>query len=102
MEKKLSLSHRIGLVNFSVQLSHDRSEVEAIYFKLKKGRVAESKEIGPHGEAIIDFDENGSVLGIEMLDPGSVTVKLFNKIKKDYKIEELEGVNISRLQEAFT
>jgi len=87
------------VINFSI-FQHEK-EIEAIYIRLREGKVSKSNEIGTHGEAVVDLDKNGNVLGIEMLEPGLVTVKLFNKIKKDYKIPELKNFKIDRLQAAF-
>ena len=87
-------------INFTIQKSSP-TEIEAIYIRLKKGKVSKSKEIGTKGEAVIDLDENGRVMGIEMLAPGRVTVKMFNKIREKYHIRELENFKINRLQEVF-
>lgn len=100
MEKKHSSSLPTGLIRFSVQRSSP-TEIEAIYFKLKDGKVSKSKEIGPNGEAIIDFDKNNHVMGVEMLSPGKVTIKIFNQIKRKYHIPELQNIKIDRLQEAL-
>ena len=99
MEKKLSSSQTIGVINFSV-FRHE-NDIEAIYIKLKEGKVSKSKEIGAHGEAVVDLDKSGNVIGIEMLEPGLVTVRLFNKIRKRFNIRELKNFRIDRLQEAF-
>jgi uncharacterized protein YuzE len=87
------------VINFSI-FRHEK-EIEAIYIRLREGKVSKSKEIGAHGEAVVDLDKNGNVVGIEMLEPGLVTVRMFNKIKKEFKISELNNFNIDRLQEAF-
>ena len=99
MQKKRLSSPPTGVINFSV-FRHD-NEIEAIYIKLREGKISTSKEIGAHGEAVVDLDKNGRALGIEMLEPGRITVKLVNKIKKEFNIEELGNFNIDRLQEAF-
>jgi uncharacterized protein YuzE len=87
------------VINFSI-FRHEK-DIEAIYIRLREGKVSKSEEIGAHGEAVVDLDRNGNVVGIEMLEPGQVTVRMFNKIKKEYKISELNNFNIDRLQEAF-
>jgi uncharacterized protein YuzE len=99
MEKKQSSLQPTGVINFSI-FRHEK-EIEAIYIRLREGKVSKSKEIGAHGEAVVDLDKNGNVVGIEMLEPGLVTVRMFNKIKKEFKISELNNFNIDRLQEAF-
>ncbi len=99
MEKMQSSSQPIGVINFSIY-RHEK-EIEAIYIRLRKGKISKSKEIGAHGEAVVDLDKSGNVIGIEMLEPGLVTVRLVNRIKKEYKIPELDNFRIDRLQEAF-
>ena len=99
MEKKRSSSQSIGVINFSVY-RHD-GEIEAIYIRLKDGKVSKSREIGRYGEAVVDLDKRGNVVGIEMLEPGKVTVSLMNRIKKEFNLQELGTLRIDRLQEAF-
>ena len=41
-------------------------KADAMYIRFKSGAIAESDEIRPG--LVIDFDEEGKVLGIEMLD----------------------------------
>jgi uncharacterized protein YuzE len=99
MEKKRSSSPSIGVINFSI-FRHE-GEIEAIYIKLRNGKVSKSREVGPHGEAVIDLDKSGNVIGIEMLEPGKLTVRLFNRIRKEFKIRELADLKLDRLQEVF-
>jgi uncharacterized protein YuzE len=99
MEKKQLLLQPTGMINFSV-FKHD-NEIEAIYIKLREGKVSKSEELGPNGEAIVDLDKSGNVIGIEMLEPGKITVRLFNKIKKQFNIKEIKNFKIDRLQQAF-
>jgi uncharacterized protein YuzE len=97
-KKQLSLPP-IGVINFSVY--RHKKEIEAISIKIREGKIAKSKEIGAHGEAVVDLDKKGNVIGIEMLEPGLVTVRLVNKIRKEFKIPELATFRIDRLQGAF-
>ncbi|KJS70059.1 MAG: DUF2283 domain-containing protein [Serpentinimonas sp.] len=41
-------------------------QADAMYIRLRAGSVAESEEVRPG--LVLDFDEQGRVLGIEMLD----------------------------------
>ena len=41
-------------------------KADAMYIRLKVGKVAESDEVRPG--VVFDFDADGQVLGIEMLD----------------------------------
>jgi uncharacterized protein YuzE len=40
-------------------------ESDALYFRLAENRIAESEEVRPG--VILDFDENGNVVGVELL-----------------------------------
>ena len=40
-------------------------ESDALYFRLAENRIAESEEVRPG--VILDFDEQGNVVGIELL-----------------------------------
>jgi uncharacterized protein YuzE len=94
-----SIEESSGVINFSV-FRHE-GEIEAIYIKLRSGKVSKSREIGAHGEAVVDLDKSGNVIGIEMLEPGKVTVRLFNRIRKEFNLRELANFKLDRLQEAF-
>jgi len=48
-----------------VKIEYDQ-QADAIYIRLKAGTVAESEEVRPG--VVLDFDAEGKVLGIEMLD----------------------------------
>ena len=48
-----------------MKIEYDQ-QADAMYIRLKAGTVVESDEIRP-GD-VFDFDEDGKVLGIEMLD----------------------------------
>jgi len=48
-----------------MKIEYDQ-QADAIYIRLKAGTVAESEEVRPG--VVLDFDADGKVLGIEMLD----------------------------------
>ena len=48
-----------------MKIEYDR-QADAMYIRLKAGIVAESEEVRPG--VVLDFDAEGRVLGIEMLD----------------------------------
>ena len=48
-----------------MKIEYDR-QADAMYIRLKAGVVAESEEVRPG--VVLDFDAEGKVLGIEMLD----------------------------------
>ena len=65
-------------------------EAKALYFRLQEGEIAETVE-SPDGEEIfLDLNEQGQVLGIEVLDPGSIDIKsVFAELAKRYNIVDL-------------
>jgi uncharacterized protein YuzE len=99
MARKQSSSQHTGEIKFSVFKS--KKYIEAIYIKIRDNKIARSKEIGENGEAVIDLNSRGQVVGIEMLEPGFLTVREFNKIARKYDVGGLEDIRIDRLQEAF-
>ena len=48
-----------------MKIEYDQ-QADAIYIRLRVGVVAESEEVRPG--VVLDFDAQGQVLGIEMLD----------------------------------
>jgi len=69
---------------------------KAMYVKLKKGKVAKTIEFAP--ETFVDVDINGNLLGIEILNPGKLTLKrsrkptMINKIAVKYHEPELKNI----------
>ena len=48
-----------------MKLEYDQ-QADAMYIRLRAAKVAESEEV--HPGVVLDFDAQGQVLGIEMLD----------------------------------
>ena len=48
-----------------MKIEYDQ-QADAMYIRLRAGTVAESDEVRPG--VVLDFDSNGRVLGIEMID----------------------------------
>jgi len=61
--------------NFGLSVSTDREtgETLAVYFRIRNGQVAETKEFAD-GSAFADYDRQGRLLGIELLGPCEITV----------------------------
>lgn len=47
-----------------MKITYD-SEADAMYIRLREGKVDQTREIAP--DTILDFDKKGNVLGIELL-----------------------------------
>ncbi len=59
-------------------------EADAIYVYFKEEYVAKSKEI--EDGVVVDFDEKGQLIGIEVLD-----------VSKRFKLSDIVNVNIENL-----
>ena len=53
-----------------MKIEYDQ-QADAMYIRLRAGDVAESEEVRPG--VVLDFDTQGQVLGIEMLDASKRT-----------------------------
>jgi len=67
---------------FSISVTTDSKtgETLSVYFKIRKGKVAETREFG-EGTAFADYGRNGELLGIELLAP--CNLKVLDQIAKD-------------------
>ena len=57
----------------SVELENKTGEVLAVYFQVRKGKSAETREFD-NGRAFADYDKSDRLLGIEMLGPTQIAV----------------------------
>jgi len=65
---------------------------KALYFRLREGNITETVEY-PGKEVFLDLDERGQVLGIEVLDPGSIDMQsIFKGLADHYGIEDLSSL----------
>ena len=66
-----------------MEISYDK-QADAMYIEFRKGEFARNKKIDDF--TIIDLDNQGNILGIELLD-----------VKKRIPIESLSEVNVKNL-----
>jgi uncharacterized protein YuzE len=61
--------------SFQVSVSHDETtgKLLAVYFRVRKGQSAKTVEHAD-GAAFADYDRRGNLLGIELLEPCSISV----------------------------
>ncbi len=57
----------------TVETNEMTGEIMAVYFRVRKGKVATTKEYAD-GAVFADYDKHGELLGLEMLSPCKVTV----------------------------
>jgi uncharacterized protein YuzE len=75
-------------------------EAKALYFRLRKGEIAETIEYPEVEEILLDLDDQGQVLGIEILDPGSIDMQsVFAELSKRYNIVDLSSLLSKSLME---
>jgi len=67
-------------------------EADALYIRLRENKIIETDEIS--GDLIIDYDEDGHVVGIEILSASEITdmkqlvIQAFQKVM----VENMQGV----------
>lgn len=73
-------------INFSVSVSvdHSNGRILAVYFQLRSGKVAQTREL-VDGRVTADYDRKGKLLGIEMIAPCSAKVLDKIEIEEDAK-----------------
>ena len=88
--------------SFKIEVFGIDKEIEAIYIKIKTGKIVKSIPIGNNEEAILDLDKNGMILGVELLEPVNLTIQKIKKISQKHHIKDVEPLrNINRLKEYF-
>lgn len=70
--------------------------VHAVYIELKPGKVAKTREFAP--ELFLDFDSKGTLMGIEMLNPGKISLK---QVAEKYRVPELRKVHPKNLEKVY-
>ena len=70
---------------------------DAVYIKIKpETKVSPTVEFAP--ETFVDLDDDGDLIGIEMLNPGQLILK---RIAKKFHRPELSKVRPNKMQEVF-
>ena len=67
-------------------------EADALYIRLRENKITETDEIS--GDLIIDYDEEGHVVGIEILSASEITDT------KQLVIQAFQKVMVENMQEA--
>ncbi|MDP8261342.1 MAG: DUF2283 domain-containing protein [Candidatus Kappaea frigidicola] len=61
---------------------------KTVYIELEKKKVARTREFAP--EVFLDFDYKGGLIGVELLNPGTLVLK---KVAKKFRKPELTKVH---------
>jgi uncharacterized protein YuzE len=64
----------------SVEIDNRTDRIPAVYFRVRKGKSAETKEFD-RGKVFADYNSRGELLGIEMLAPS--TIKVLDRVTSD-------------------
>ena len=65
-------------------------EAKVLYIRLREGDVAETIEYPEEQEVFLDLDEQGQLLGIEVLDPAGIDIEsIFRDLAERYGIDDL-------------
>ena len=70
-----------------MKISYD-TLAQAVYIELEQRKVSKTKEFAT--EVFLDFDSKNKLIGIELLNPGTLTLK---KIAKKFRKPELNKVH---------
>lgn len=75
-------------------------DAKALYIRLKEGNIAETIEYPEEREVFLDLDEQGQLLGIEVLGPSSIDLEYILKdLAKRYGIDDLGSLVTKSLVE---
>lgn len=75
-------------------------EAKALYIRLREGSIAETIEYPAQQEVFLDMDEQGHLLGIEVLDPSSIDIEsIFKELSQRYGIDDLTSLASKSLVE---
>ncbi len=77
-------------MHITIEIDED---VKALYFRLKDGVIAQTLEYPKAREVFLDLNEQGQLLGIEVLEPRSLDMRLvFKDIAETYTIQDFSSL----------
>jgi uncharacterized protein YuzE len=72
-EMKPDMANESEIIGFEISVSaRDDGTLEAVYFRFREGKVAESRELD-EDVMVADYDAQGRLLGVEILAPVKVS-----------------------------
>lgn len=89
----------VGIRTMHITFEID-GEAKALYIRLREGSIAETIEYPAQQEVFLDMDEQGHLLGIEVLDPSSIDIEsIFKELSQRYGIDDLTSLASKSLVE---
>lgn len=74
-------------------------EAKALYIQLRDERAVRTIEFAP--QTFVDLNRRGEPVGVELLQPGRLTIGLLKKISGRYHLNELRRISPEYLPRAF-
>jgi uncharacterized protein YuzE len=71
----------------------------AAYIKVRQGRVARTREEAPG--VLVDIGSAGQLLGLELLDPKEIEVKVLIRLAKEFKVPDLKRIDPRALSKVY-
>jgi uncharacterized protein YuzE len=81
-----------------LKVTYQDGQPEIAYLSLPRqpgDKAAESERVEP--EMVLDFNADGKLIGIEILDPHEVTLEAINDILKQYGLEPIQESDLKPL-----
>ena len=75
-------------------------EARAAYIKVRQGRVAKTKKEAPG--VMVDIGAGGQLLGLELLEPRKIEIKLMIRIAKEFNVPALRHFDPRYLSRVYS
>ena len=84
-----------------LQVTYRRGKVEIAYLSLPRRhgeKVHQSERVEP--EMVLDFNQDGTLIGIELVDPQYVTLEAINKVLEKHGLSPISDNDLAPLRAA--
>lgn len=72
----------------------------AIYIRFSNNKI--KKTVEPFAEVFVDLDYRGNVVGIEMINPGEITIREMQKISRKFHVPQFHHLVETAPKEIFS
>jgi uncharacterized protein YuzE len=82
----------VGVRTMHVTFEID-GEAKALYIRLREGEIARTIEYAEEQEVFLDLDEQGQLIGVEVLDPAGINIEsILKELSERYGIHDLSSL----------
>ena len=81
------------LIDLEVSYRNGRPRLAYLHLSDSSKKAARSRRIAP--EIVVDLDELGRLIGIEILVPERITLEGINKLLKEYGVEPIQPSDVA-------